>query len=374
MKKSLVIITSVISLLGFTTQSFACLSSSYSGVYAPRYDIPSTYDLAISKLPIHSQAYYQWTIQNNLDKIKNNKVTLNDYDDLAVAYNKIGEKEKAIEILTPLVKDNPTRFSSIANLGSIYLNKGDYENGLKYLKIANTLKSNDDYDREYAQEKVYSYLKSLNKTLPYSFPIQNINENKNFADFALTNIPLEKQNDEIIRLIFGVENMVRFGNHDTPVSMEILGDLYLWTGQYEKAAQEYKTLIDKNSLVIINNRYETNRQVSNNAFTGGVVYNGGGWHSLFNTGSSEYITNIATTNKSIPKMAIPKKVSPSKKSGQKFPLVISQLLFKLLIIPPLSSTITAVKYCSRTAKYIPGRIKRQNPIHTIIDIIMLAIK
>mgnify|MGYP000440972633 CR=1 FL=1 len=74
--------------------------------------------------------------KNNLDKIKNNKVTLNDYDDLAVAYNKIGEKEKAIEILTPLVKDNPTRFSSIANLGSIYLNKGDYENGLKYLKIA----------------------------------------------------------------------------------------------------------------------------------------------------------------------------------------------------------------------------------------------
>lgn len=154
-------------------------------------------------------------------------MTLNDYDDLAVAYNKIGEKEKAIELLIPLVKDNPQRFSSISNLGSIYLNIGDYENGLKYLRIANTLKAVDSYNREYAQEKVYSYLKSLNKTLPYSFPIQNINENKNFADFALTNIPLEKQNDEIIRLIFGVENMVRFGNHDSPVSMEVLGDLYL---------------------------------------------------------------------------------------------------------------------------------------------------
>ena len=90
-------------------------------------------------------------------------------------------------------------------------------------------------------------------------------------------------------------NSHNFSNSFFPVQF-ILGDLYLWTGQYEKAAQEYKTLIDKNSLVIINNRYETNRQVSNNAFTGGVVYNGGGWHSLFNTGSSEYITNIATTN------------------------------------------------------------------------------
>lgn len=227
MKKSLVIITSVISLLGFTTQSLACLSSSYSSVYAPRYDIPSTYDLAISKLPLHSQAYYQWIIQNNLEKIKNNQMTLNDYDDLAVAYNKVGEKEKDIELLTPLVKDNPKRYSSVANLGSIYLNTGDYENGLKYLKEANKLKSEDNYDREYAQEKVYSYLKSLNKSLPYSFPLQNINENKNFTDFALKDIPKEKQNEEIIRLIFGVENMVRFGNHDTPVSMEILGDLYL---------------------------------------------------------------------------------------------------------------------------------------------------
>ena len=95
MKKSLVIITSVISLLGFTTQSLACLGSSYSREYAPRYDIPSTYDLTISKLPIHSQSYYQWVIQNSMVKINNNQMTLNDYDDLAVAYNKVGEKQKA---------------------------------------------------------------------------------------------------------------------------------------------------------------------------------------------------------------------------------------------------------------------------------------
>lgn len=227
MKKSLVILTSVISLLGFTTQTLACMGSSYSRTYAPRYDIPSTYDLAISKLPIHSSAYYQWIIQNNLEKIKNNQITLDDYDDLAVAYNKIGDKAKAIELLIPLVKENPNRFSSVSNLGSIYLNVGDYENGLKYLKIANTLKPVDSYDREYAQEKVYSYVKSRHKTIPYSFPIQDIESGKNFADFALKDIPVEKQNDEIIRLIFGIENMVRFGNHDAPVSMEVLGDLYL---------------------------------------------------------------------------------------------------------------------------------------------------
>lgn len=227
MKKSLVVLTAVISLLSFSTQTLACVSSSYSQIYAAQYDIPSTYDLAIGKLPIHSNAYYNFIIQNKLEKIQKNSITLDEYDDLAVAYNKIGEKQKAIEVLLPIVKDNPTRFSSVSNLGSTYLNMGDYENGLKYLKIANTLKPIDSYDREYAQEKVYSYLKARNKIPPYSFPIQDIESGKNFADFALQNIPLEKQNDEIIRLIFGIENMVRFGNHDSPVSMEVLGDLFL---------------------------------------------------------------------------------------------------------------------------------------------------
>lgn len=76
----------------------------------------------------------------------------------------------------------------------------------------------------------------------------------------------------------------------------VLGDLYLWSGQYEKAAQEYKDLIYLNSYTITNNRYETNREVLNNAYTGGVTFVGGGWHSLFGTGSAEFITNIASTN------------------------------------------------------------------------------
>jgi len=76
----------------------------------------------------------------------------------------------------------------------------------------------------------------------------------------------------------------------------LLGDLYLWTGQYQKAAEEYRDLIYENNYTILNNRYETNRTVLNNAFSGGVTIYGGGWFNLFSVGSSEYITNIATTN------------------------------------------------------------------------------
>lgn len=86
-----------------------------------------------------------------------------------------------------------------------------------------------------------------------------------------------------------------FNNSFFPVRY-ILGDLYLWTGQYEKAAQEYKDLIYLNNYTISNNRYRTLREASNQAFTGGIIFQSGGWHSLFGTGSTEYITNIGTTN------------------------------------------------------------------------------
>ncbi|MHB9055535.1 MAG: RagB/SusD family nutrient uptake outer membrane protein [Paludibacteraceae bacterium] len=76
----------------------------------------------------------------------------------------------------------------------------------------------------------------------------------------------------------------------------ILGDLYLWSGQYQKAAQEYRDLIYNNSYTIQNNRYENNREVVNNAFSGNILLLNGGWHSLFASGSNEYIANIASTN------------------------------------------------------------------------------
>src|SRR5690606_22322493 len=49
-------------------------------------------------------------------------------------------------------------------------------------------------------------------------------------------------------------NSHNFSNSFFPVHF-VLGDLYLWTGQYEQAAREYKKLIDLNSYVISNNRY-----------------------------------------------------------------------------------------------------------------------
>lgn len=72
----------------------------------------------------------------------------------------------------------------------------------------------------------------------------------------------------------------------------VLGDLYLWTGQYENAANEYHDLM-YNNYYLITNSYQSRRLATNNAFNGTINNN---WSNLFSAGSSEYITSIAAAN------------------------------------------------------------------------------
>ena len=75
----------------------------------------------------------------------------------------------------------------------------------------------------------------------------------------------------------------------------LLGDLYLWTGQYENAATEYHQLmVDKK--YIVSAAYRSSLQVTNNAFTGYYSINPSWVNMFFNSSSAEYITNIATSN------------------------------------------------------------------------------
>lgn len=69
----------------------------------------------------------------------------------------------------------------------------------------------------------------------------------------------------------------------------LLGDLYLWTGQYENAANEYRDLMFENDY-IVSLYNKDSRQVINSAFTKNFSY------YFFDADQEEDITNIAATN------------------------------------------------------------------------------
>ena len=73
----------------------------------------------------------------------------------------------------------------------------------------------------------------------------------------------------------------------------ILGDLYLWTGKYEQAANEYHDLMVKNSNYITST-FKSYLSVVNNAFTGDATVN---WFNIFYVANnSELITALPASN------------------------------------------------------------------------------
>ncbi|MDP4270837.1 MAG: RagB/SusD family nutrient uptake outer membrane protein [Bacteroidota bacterium] len=72
----------------------------------------------------------------------------------------------------------------------------------------------------------------------------------------------------------------------------VLGDLYLWSGQYENAANEYHDLMYKNAYYL-GSGYQIRREVVNNAFSG-IIYTS--WENQFDMNSSEAITDIVASN------------------------------------------------------------------------------
>jgi hypothetical protein len=78
-----------------------------------------------------------------------------------------------------------------------------------------------------------------------------------------------------------------------PVSF-LLGDLYLWSGQYQQAATEYRNLmIEEKYLITATNR--STLEVVNNTFTGSYS-NNPNWGNIFVPNSNECITRVAMSN------------------------------------------------------------------------------
>jgi len=74
----------------------------------------------------------------------------------------------------------------------------------------------------------------------------------------------------------------------------LLGDLYLWTGNYQEAANAYHNLITKERYVV-SNTYRSSLEVLSGAFTG--YFTAEDWVDIYTPGgSNELITQIGATN------------------------------------------------------------------------------
>ncbi len=191
---------------------------------------PSVHEVITGKFLQHSEEFYYWRVKDREEKIKLFPDSLNYYDDLAWAYNKIGDPAKGVEIMLQKEAISPGLYTTYANLGTCYIHAGQFEEGLVYIKKAIEINPEAHFGREVYQQYLVEYvLEKKDSTGKIITPIGSATDNyfhyleKHHFPQAIANGSTEQK--EIAKAVKGVAGMMKFSNHNSPILLEALGDL-----------------------------------------------------------------------------------------------------------------------------------------------------
>ncbi len=191
---------------------------------------PGTLDIITGNFLRHSPEFHHWRIRDRELKLLKFPDSLELYDDLAVSHSKLGQDRKAIQLM--LTKDSlrPDLYETVANLGTFYIHAGDLETGKVYLEKALEINPNAHFGREIIQLELVNYILKRRQAGVNSLPLSSQtphwmlrggSEGFNFYHY------LKAKNISPKEGLEGVLGMMRFGNFDSPVLLEVLGDLLL---------------------------------------------------------------------------------------------------------------------------------------------------
>ncbi|OJJ14692.1 hypothetical protein BKI52_41380 [marine bacterium AO1-C] len=213
----------ILSLIGFI--SLACMWDRDT-ISFEKENFPSTLEIITGNFIRHSPEFYQWRIKDRETKLKSNPKQWNYYDDLAVAYDKLGNHTKAIALMQKKDKLYPNQYETYANLGTFYIHNKEYKKGLKYIDKAIYINPDAHFGREIYQKYLVEYLLSKIKNGRFTLPLNPYAQNHYYQSgfyYYLKKRQKEKFNIHKARL--GLMGMVKFGKHNSPILMEALGDL-----------------------------------------------------------------------------------------------------------------------------------------------------
>ncbi|MEM6690088.1 MAG: hypothetical protein AAF664_11715 [Planctomycetota bacterium] len=210
-----------------SSDTLGCLWDSET-ISSEKQRFPDVHEAIAGYFPRHSRAFYEWRIEATSKKPIEQREPI-DFDDIAVAFDKLGEHEKAIEIMKDKIARWPKdyRYESEANLGTFLIHAGKLEQGLKHIQNAIEINPNAHFGREVYQQRLVEYLIERGvdkKTLPLSNGMTFASTSASY----LAPLPESANKDweqEIKDATKGILGMMRFGHYDSPILLEALGDL-----------------------------------------------------------------------------------------------------------------------------------------------------
>ncbi|MDA7864701.1 hypothetical protein N9B24_01100 [bacterium] len=212
---------------------FACLWDKDT-LSMERQRFPSVLELITGTFLRHSNEFYRWRVEDRKTKIEV-QATPDLFDDLAVAYEKLGETDNAIRVINQKSVLFPGLYSTHANLGTFYIHAGRLKEGLMEIDTALAINPEAHFGREVHQKRLVEYLLSRDPDGQSNLPLSGTKlagmSTGGFAKFLLMtdgeDLAKGERNELLDKAIEGVLGMMKFGNYDSPVLLEVLGDLLL---------------------------------------------------------------------------------------------------------------------------------------------------
>ncbi len=196
-------------------------------------------DIVQGRILKHSRTFYERKVAYTQPLLEREDVKPERYDDLAVAYEKLGRIPEAIATMEAKEKRFPGLYTTAANLGTFHAHAGDYPRALEHLRRALALNPEAHFGREKYQVKAIEYLQRLaaepgvvNKEELLGLPIDSeryvwvMNPTKKARADANVNEPTLPKD-----VLPGLAGMIRFGSGErSPHLWFSLGLSLAWSG------------------------------------------------------------------------------------------------------------------------------------------------
>ncbi len=215
--------------------------------------LPGSLKLMTGQFLRHSSAYYKWRVTDRTKRLSTRADHLPWLDDLAVAHDKLGEHEEAIAVAKKALALDSKRYESHANLGTIYIHAGRFQDGLKHIEEAIAINPEAHFGREVFQKLLVEYVIAVKGAkadvlvLPLSWKSTPSRLEKHLVRIEQDMDVLEKKKKPFAHgpslpargfarfitvrgytvdaALRGVRGMLRFGQWDSPILLEVMGDL-----------------------------------------------------------------------------------------------------------------------------------------------------
>ncbi|NMO20068.1 tetratricopeptide repeat protein [Pyxidicoccus fallax] len=192
-------------------------------------------DVVRGRILKHSPAFYEQKLAYTLPMLEQPDARPERFDDVAVAYEKLGRIPEAIATIEAKEKRFPGLYTTQANLGTFHAHAGDFPRALEHLRRAIAINPEAHFGREKYQVQAIEYLMRLKEdpTLVQKEEFLGLSIDAREASFVLNEKRKLRSSAPTLPkdVLEGLAGMIRFGSGEkSPHLWFSLGNALAWHG------------------------------------------------------------------------------------------------------------------------------------------------